>query len=112
MTLTLGMVTIDSLHPAPLARWWAERLEGTIVEENDGWFYIINVPGWGVSLGIQKVGEVTPGKNKLHLDFISTDSAADVATFIKAGAARVAEHSVGDYSWTVLADPDGNQFCL
>jgi hypothetical protein len=38
--------------------------------------------------------------------------ASEVAKFLAAGAEFVAQHEVEGFSWTVLADPDGNQFCV
>ena len=61
MKLTLTMVTIDSADPAPLAAWWAARLEAPIVQENEGWFYVIDATPL---LAIQKVEDPTPGKNE------------------------------------------------
>ncbi len=112
MTLNLNMITIDSTDPTPLARWWAEQLGATIVEENDGWFYIMTVPGWPQGIAVQKVEEVAPGKNRFHLDLGSDDPQKDVARFVDAGAKHIAEHTLGEFGWSVLADPEGNQFCV
>lgn len=106
------MITIDSVDPAPLARWWAARLGGEIVAENDGWFFMVKIPGWEQTLGFQKVEAVTAGKNKIHLDIASEEPIAEVAAFIREGATKVAVHEMPGFSWTVLADPDGNQFCI
>lgn len=111
MTLGIAMVTTDSTNPVPLARWWAERLGGSVVAENDGWFVIVTTPAG--TLAFQRVGAVTPGKNRLHLDLSITgslDSTRD--ELIAAGATLVADHTEGDMRWITLADPDGNQFCI
>ncbi len=56
---------------------------------------------------------MTPGKNRLHLDLAGPDRQAEVERLVAAGANLVAEHSLdGGFTWTVLADPDGNQFCV
>ena len=70
MTLTVGMVTIDSADPAPLAAWWAAALGAPISQENEGWFYVIDATPL---LAIQKVGDPTPGKNRIHLDLNAPD---------------------------------------
>jgi predicted enzyme related to lactoylglutathione lyase len=63
-------------------------------------------------LAFQKVGDPTPGKNKIHLDLGADNRAAEVARLVAAGASFVAEHEHDGFGWTTLADPDGNQFCV
>lgn len=113
MTLTLGMITVDTTDPIPLARWWSERIGGTVIAENDGFFVMVSgvAPGAPV-LGFQKVDDPTPGKNRIHLDLTTTDVDAEVDSLVGAGATRIAEHAIGDFAWVTLADPDGNQFCV
>lgn len=114
MTLSIGMVTVDSTDPRPLAQWWARQTGGRVVDEADGWFLEV-VPaqdGKGPVLGFQKVQDPTPGKNRLHLDASTTDRAAEVSRLLADGASLVAEHTIPGYRWSVLADPQGNQFCV
>lgn len=70
MTLNIGMVTVDSSDPRPLATWWSERLGAPIVEENEGWFIMI---GSTPMMAIQHVEDPTPGKNRVHLDLVTED---------------------------------------
>ncbi|KLN34617.1 glyoxalase [Cellulosimicrobium funkei] len=114
MALSIGMVTVDSTDPRPLAQWWARQLGGRVVDESDGWFLEV-VPADGVSapvLGFQRVEDPTPGKNRLHLDLGTSDREADVAALVADGATFVAEHTMPGFRWAVLADPQGNQFCV
>jgi predicted enzyme related to lactoylglutathione lyase len=112
VTLTLGMVTIDSADPAPLARWWAEQLGGTIEQENDGWYLMVSVPGLGQMVCFQKVPDPTPGKNRVHLDLTAPDLEAETDRLVEAGAGLVERREMGGFHWTVLTDPDGNEFCV
>ena len=48
----------------------------------------------------------------MHLDFHVEDRETEVARFIEAGATLVGVREEGGFTWTTLADPDGNQFCL
>lgn len=109
--LTLAMITVDTTDPAPLARWWAAQTGGSIVEENDGWFVVVALPG-GPALAFQKVDDPTPGKNRMHLDLTAADLGAGVADLVAAGATLVAEREMDGFAWVTLADPDGNQFCV
>ena len=51
-------------------------------------------------------------KNRLHLDFRPDDQDAEVARLLALGARRVDVGQTGDESWVVLADPEGNEFCI
>jgi predicted enzyme related to lactoylglutathione lyase len=110
MTLRLEMVTFDSTDPLPLAAWWARQTGGSVVDEADGWF--LSVEGGALRLGFQKVGDPTPGKNRAHVDLTAKDRDAEVERLVGDGATFVATHQEGPFSWVVLADPDGNQFCV
>lgn len=114
MTLSIGMVTVDSTDPRPLAQWWARQTGGRLVDEADGWFLEVAPAGDGQGpvLGFQKVEDPTPGKNKIHLDLSAPDRAAEVERLVADGAGLVAEHTIPGYRWSVLTDPQGNQFCL
>jgi hypothetical protein len=61
----------------------------------------------------EKVPESKTSKNRVHLDLIDSDEGA-VRRIVMLGATIVAEHAVegGDHQWTVLQDPEGNEFCV
>jgi predicted enzyme related to lactoylglutathione lyase len=112
MALNVEMVTFDSSDPAKLADWWAEHFDGKPQELLPGEFFAVTRPE-GPRLGFQKVPDPTPGKNRLHLDFSAADVDAEVSRLTAAGATEVGRHSIGDdFRWVVLADPDGNAFCV
>lgn len=112
MTLTIGMITIDTADPHKLAEFWTKALD-TEVRHDWGEFLIIGpaVEG-GLQLGLQRADDIAPGKNRVHFDAHVPDRAAEVARLVELGATEVAEHTVPGLTWTVLADPDGNQFCV
>jgi hypothetical protein len=60
----------------------------------------------------QKVPEPKAGKNRVHLDFRAPVMADEVARLVGLGATVIAERSLGDFSWTVMSDPEGNEFCV
>ena len=111
MTMNLAMITFDSTDALSLARWWAEHTGAQIVVENDGW-YVISVLPNGLRLAFQKVDDPTPGKNRIHIDLVAPDRDAEVARLVEAGATKLADHEMPGFAWTVLTDPDGNQFCV
>lgn len=66
----------------------------------------------GVQLILQQVPETKAGKNRVHLDLDSSDPQTLIATAEALGGSRVTAVENDDYSLTVLADPDGNEFCI
>jgi predicted enzyme related to lactoylglutathione lyase len=112
MALNVDMVTIDCSDPANLAEWWAQQFDGTPHDLLAGEFTVVTLPE-GLRLGFQKVPDPTPGKNRVHLDFGAADVDAEVSRLTAAGATEVGRHTFGeDYRWVVLADPEGNVFCV
>jgi predicted enzyme related to lactoylglutathione lyase len=112
MALKVEMVTFDCADPATLAGWWAEQFAGTTNELLPGEFVAVAMPE-GPQLGFQRVPDPTPGKNRVHLDFSAADLDAEVARLTAAGAAEQGRHKFGDnFRWVVLADPEGNVFCV
>ena len=64
------------------------------------------------TLTSERLHESKSVKNRLHLDLRPDDQAAEVARFETLGARRVDVGQTGDVTWVVLADPQGNEFCI
>ncbi|MBM7519685.1 VOC family protein [Nocardioides nitrophenolicus] len=111
MTLTPAMITVDTTDALALGRWWAARTGGRVLEENEGWFVVVALPS-GPRLGFQRVDEPTPGKNRMHVDFVAEDLDAAVAELRAAGAGHVGDRELPGFRWVTLSDPDGNEFCV
>ncbi len=110
--MSIGMITIDTADPQKLADFWTKALN-TGIQHDWGEFIILAAPTeGGLQLGLQRVDDASPGKNRVHFDAHVPDRAAEVARLVALGATEVAEHTVPGLTWTVLADPDGNQFCV
>jgi len=114
MNLNLGMVTIDCAEPRDLAEFWTKALGLEVVSDFEGYYLVLRPPGdeKAISLGLQKVPEPKAGKNRVHIDFSTSDRAGEVARLVALGATEVAEQSVPGLDWTVLQDPAGNEFCV
>ncbi|MEU4161117.1 VOC family protein [Actinoplanes sp. NPDC026670] len=104
-------VVVDSEDPARLARWWAEALGYVIVHEAPDEVEIRRTPAEMPGLLFTPVTEVKKGKNRLHLDLRPDDQEAEVERLVGMGA-RYADIGQGDVGWVVLADPEGNEFCV
>ena len=112
MSRSLEMITVDSVDPERLARWWADAVGWSVVVLGPGEFAMVAGDREPV-LGFQRIDEPTPGKNRLHLDFHASDLDAEVDRLVGLGARETSRHSVdGGFRWVVLADPDGNLFCV
>ncbi|RJT80059.1 VOC family protein [Arthrobacter cheniae] len=126
MTLRWYSTVIESTDHRALARWWAEALGWDIMFEDPD--EAVLVPPWARELAPRLRFEQVPpglvfvsvehrkeGKNRLHLDFAphtGDDRDAEIARLLALGAARVDVGQGPDVSWDVLADPDGNEFCV
>ena len=114
MTVRLHCIAIDSTDPQRLGRWWADALGWEAWDESDG--YCVAAPrGTGqTQLEFLKVPEPKSVKNRIHLDLTPDDQDMEVARFERLGATRVDVGQEGDpdVTWVVLADPEGNEFCL
>jgi predicted enzyme related to lactoylglutathione lyase len=59
-----------------------------------------------------KVPEKKVAKNRMHVDLAAPDREAEVARLLELGATRVADMNEWGYEWTVMQDPEGNEFCV
>ncbi|MFF7331211.1 VOC family protein [Streptomyces sp. NPDC090306] len=111
MTLEWEQVIIDATDHAALGRWWAEALGWVVVTDSADEFEIRPAPDRLPGLLFTPVPEAKTVKNRLHLDFRPEDRDAEVARLLALGAAR-ADVGQGEQPWVVLADPEGNEFCV
>ncbi len=109
--MQMGMITIDCADPKRLAEFWTAAL-GTTVAQDHGDFLVLAPPEGGLRVGLQRVPEPREGKNRVHVDFGCEDRAAEVTRLVGLGAKEVKEHQVPGLAWTVLLDPEGNEFCV
>jgi hypothetical protein len=109
--LRIECLTIDAADPAALAGFWAALLGGTTHTEADGEVWIELTDGGPDILFLPGTDERV-GKNRLHVDLRPDDRDAEVARALSLGARAVDIGQTGEESWVVLADPEGNAFCI
>ncbi|MER6558876.1 VOC family protein [Streptomyces sp. NPDC001027] len=111
MTLEWEQVIVDAADPVALGRWWAAALGWVVVDESPDEYEIRperdRLPG----LLFGRTPDAKTVKNRLHLDFRPDDRDAEVARLLALGA-RHADIGQGEQPWVVLADPEGNEFCV
>jgi predicted enzyme related to lactoylglutathione lyase len=112
--MKLSMVTIDCTDPRSLAEFWTKALGLEVVFEAEGWFTQLRSPDDPAqpAIGLQKVPETRAGKNRVHVDFTTDDREGEIERLVALGATRGEEHTVPGLTWTVLQDPEGNEFCV
>ena len=116
MGTRLVNLVVDAANPAASSRWWAEAL---------GWEVTLDTPdeaaveppepdGLGIPLVFVPVPDPRTGPNRVHLDLASGSPAAQAAQVerLLALGATPADIGQGDVPWVVLADPEGNEFCV
>jgi len=111
MTLKWEEVVVDCQDFSVLGHWWADALGWDIIDESDDGIELRDPHGSGPTLYFGNVPESKTVKNRLHLDFVPDDQDAEVARLIAMGARR-ADIGQGETPWVVLADPEGNEFCV
>jgi catechol 2,3-dioxygenase-like lactoylglutathione lyase family enzyme len=103
----IGIDTASTESAAAIAAWWGSLLGANVMHDERGYSYVDSVPGAPFdSLDFVPVPEPKTVKNRIHLDLVTDD----VSALVAAGA-RVVRPRDEEIAWTVLADPDGNEFC-
>jgi hypothetical protein len=125
MTVSIASVTFDCADALTVGRFWSAALgrpldpnassdhaaigfagrrdkEGwtPVEQDNDQTWMFVRVP------------EPKVAKNRIHLDVTAPDPEAEAARLVGLGATRVADMDEYGYTWTVMADPEGNEFCV
>ncbi len=111
MTLEWEQTTVDADDPASLGSWWREALGWEIVNDDPEAFEIQPEADRLPGLLFVQASEAKVTKNRLHLDFRPDDQATEVDRLLDLGASRV-DIGQGRQPWVVLADPEGNEFCV
>ena len=119
MPTRLVHLVVDAADPARLARFWAAALGWEVAPEEpdevDVWPPGFSYPdSSALPLVFVPVAEPKAGKNRVHLDLATKSrrhQAAEVERLLALGATP-ADIGQRDVPWTVLADPEGNEFCV
>ena len=117
MTLTISGAVVDCADPGRVADFWQAALGWTAREDGPpDWASLEPRDGEVVdgltSMFFQRVPEGKVVKNRLHLDLTPDDQQAEVARLEGLGARRIDVGQQADVTWVVLADVEGNEFCV
>ena len=118
MAVSLLTVVVDCRDPRREAEFWARVLAYQVSRRNGDEFWVSDPAGASGSLCFMKVPGALAGKARLDLDVVTSGSVQDEVTRLVEAGAQVIEvrHDpvCGDDAgtWTVMRDPEGNEFCV
>lgn len=114
MTSRAAVIAIDAVDPRVVADFWCAVLGWEEVEADFGGISIAPADRSWPTIDVCRVPEVKSTKNRLHLDLRADgcSTAEELRRLLALGARRVDVGQPPDVSWVVLADPEGNEFCL
>ena len=114
MPVRLHHIVIDTHDLPGLAAFWTRALGWKILSEREREIVIGTDENAPVGICFMPVTDAKTVKNRLHLDITTSadDRDAEIERLLGLGAQRVDVGQTGQESWTVLADPEGNEFCV
>jgi predicted enzyme related to lactoylglutathione lyase len=114
MPVALHHIVIDARDLPGLARFWTQALHWRVLSERPREVVIGPDVDAAVGICLMPSADAKIGKNRVHLDLTAPadEREAEISRLIALGARRVDIGQTGQESWTVLADPEGNEFCV
>ena len=110
---TIGSVVINAKDHDLLVEFWANLLDVEKVNSFPPfWTTLAPQTEGGITLSIQTVPDPTPGRNRVHMDMRVDDLAATTARIEELGGSHLEDHEMQGFAWKVMADPEGNEFCI
>jgi Glyoxalase-like domain len=118
MTVRLANITIDCGDALVVGRFWSAALGRPLATDPEPTPAFASIgpldhggrdqPNWLFC----QVPEGKTAKNRMHVDMVASDRTTEVARLIDLGATRMADVEEWGHAWTVLQDPEGNEFCV
>jgi len=114
MPVRLHHIVIDAHDLPRLARFWTEALGWKVLSEREGEIVIGTDENAPVGICFMPVTDAKVVKKRVHLDITTSteDRDQEIERLLALGAQRADIGQTGKESWTVLADPEGNEFCV
>jgi predicted enzyme related to lactoylglutathione lyase len=109
MALTPHAITFDAEDAGALAHFWGAALDLPLQDGASAQFAAVR--GDGLTYLFFAVPDTKTAKNRMHVDLEAADREAEVERLLSLGASRLGDHEEG-VRWTVMADPEGNEFCV
>ena len=107
----LGGVVMDVNDFERVKEFWMRLLDVDVANEFPGMTFLKPQQGTA-GITIQQVPEPKSGKNRVHPDLSVEDLDEAERQIHELGGATVRQNEAGGFRWNVMADPDGNEFCI
>jgi hypothetical protein len=114
MALRIGNITFDCDDALVVGTFWSRALGRELDPGGSSGYCSIgggdakrSLPAWY----FEKVAETKSAKNRMHLDLVDPDPSS-VERLVSLGATVESEHEFREHHWTVMHDPEGNEFCV
>jgi len=114
MAARTGNIAVDCGNVLQLAAFWSAVLGRPVDQGSNESFASIGgadrerrEPAWYFN----KVPEPKQAKNRVHIDLVDPDPDA-IDKLVRLGATIIGKHQIRGHSWTVMQDPEGNEFCV
>lgn len=112
MTVSLYHLTVQAHDASALARFWCRVLDWQVLVEDEEEVVIGRDASTLPGMCFLPVAREKTGQNRLHIDLTPDDRDAEVERILALGARRADVGQGADATWVVLADPEGNEFCV
>jgi hypothetical protein len=114
MTSRIAVIAIDAQQPRVVADFWCAVLGWRVIDGDEDVISIAPPDNSWPTIDVVFVPEPKTVKNRLHFDVRADglSSSEELQRLLNLGAQRVDVGQGPDVSWVVLADPEGNEFCL
>jgi predicted enzyme related to lactoylglutathione lyase len=113
MAAKLGLV-LDCEDPEHLAEFWSKAIGYTVLGGAGNYVLLVDDSGQQPKLLLQRVVEPKAGKNRMHFDIETPTVDDEVRRLEGLGATRMSAEAIEEHGnrWVVMADPEGNEFCV
>jgi predicted enzyme related to lactoylglutathione lyase len=112
MDFSLVHLTFDCDNPELVANFWVAATGYEKKVSNERMAYLASGKTGVPDMLFMKVPEAKTVKNRMHIDFETGDREGQIKRLVELGAKELETHHDFGTSWTVMADPEGNEFCV
>jgi Glyoxalase-like domain len=112
MTVRVGGYAFDCADPVAVAAFWTHALGFEETSRSEVGIMLHDRGGSGRWMWFAMVPEPKTAKNRYHLDLETDELDAEIGRLERLGATTLEQHRLDFWDWNVMADPEGNEFCL
>lgn len=108
----IGTIMLDCIDLETMVAFWTRALGLEEKVRFPGYVWLGRVSDGGPSFAFQQVPDTKLGKNRMHFDLSSPDPEGFMLAVERLGGSKIRAHETEGTTWTVCADPEGNEFCV